>query len=82
MDIIKCQMLLVICHDTLSLTIDQPVDSVWYVTDCDIYVWPRNRTAYNTSGTKVYGPYMVPENVCQNYDTLVLTLFSAKSFSF
>ncbi len=64
-------------HDTLSLTIDQPVDSVWYVTDCDIYVWPRNRTAYNTSGTKVYGPYMVPENVCQNYDTLFLTLFYA-----
>ena len=64
-------------RDTLTLTIDHPVDSTWYVTDCDSYVWPRNRTAYNTSGTKIYGPYMVPENVCENYDTLYLTLHYA-----
>ena len=63
--------------DTLSLSIDRRVDSIYYDTACDYYTWLRNRTAYNRTGVYSYGPYTVTGNVCQNYDTLYLKIYNA-----
>ena len=69
--------------DTLVLTIHYNVDTAYTDTACDLYVWHENHnTAYNHSGTFYSQPYTVAGNVCNNIDTLYLTIYENTNTAF